>query len=88
MRYKEHIQAIKRDKQNSKYAQHILDMGHTYSTMDQILEILHKEKKGQSLNTLERAHICNLGKHRLQTNDTFTDTHNPIFDQIIKTYPL
>jgi hypothetical protein len=44
VRYKEHIQAIRTNKRNSKYAQHILDTGHTCSTIDETLEILHIEK--------------------------------------------
>jgi hypothetical protein len=58
VRYKEHIQAIKtKDKKNSNYAQHILDTEYTNGTAYQTLEILHTEKKGQSLNTLERFQI-------------------------------
>jgi hypothetical protein len=48
-------------------------------------EILHIEEKGQSLNTFEWFHIYSLRKQRLKMNDAFTDTHNPIFDIIIKT---
>jgi hypothetical protein len=39
--YVEHIQAIKANKQNSKYAQHILDTGYTYGIINETLEILH-----------------------------------------------
>jgi hypothetical protein len=70
--YKEHIQAIRTNKQNSKYA-HTFSMQDTHSTIDQTLEILQIEKKGQSLNTLECFHVYNLSKHKLHMNDTFTD---------------
>jgi radical SAM protein with 4Fe4S-binding SPASM domain len=53
VRYKEHIQAVRTNKQNSKFAQYILDTGHTHSTIDQTMKVLHIEKKGQKLNTLE-----------------------------------
>jgi hypothetical protein len=43
VRYKEHTQAIRTDRQNSHYA---------HVTTDQTLEVLHIEKKGHSLNTL------------------------------------
>jgi hypothetical protein len=49
----EHIQAIRTNRQNSKFAQHILDTGYTYNSIDQTTEILHIEKKGQKLNTLK-----------------------------------
>jgi hypothetical protein len=40
-RYKEHIQAIRSSRPNSKYAQHILDTQHTYGTMEDTMDILH-----------------------------------------------
>jgi hypothetical protein len=43
------------------------------------MEVLHIEKKGQLLNTLKRFHIYNVSKRKLQMNDTYQDTHNPIF---------
>jgi hypothetical protein len=61
-----------------KYAQHILDTGHAYNTMDQTMKILHIEKEGQKLNTLEQFEIYKLTKKALQLNDTHTETHNPI----------
>jgi hypothetical protein len=48
------------------------------------MEILHIEKKGPELNTLERFYIYNLTERGLQMNDTFTDMHNPIFDILKK----
>jgi hypothetical protein len=83
VRYREHINAIWTNKQNSKFTQHILENGHTYNTMDQTMEVLHIEKKGPKFNILERLYIYDLTKG-LQMNDTFTDTHNPIFDILIK----
>jgi hypothetical protein len=35
----------------SKFAQHTLETGHNYDTMNQIMKILHVEKKGPKLNT-------------------------------------
>jgi hypothetical protein len=86
-RFKEHIQDIRTNKSNSKFAQHILDTGHTYNTIDQTMKILHIEKKGHKLNTLERFEIFNLTTKAVQLNDTHTVMHNPIFDVLIKTYP-
>jgi hypothetical protein len=50
------------------------------------MKILHIEKKGPKLNTLERFHIYDMTKRGLQMNDTFTDIHNHIFDILIKTH--
>jgi hypothetical protein len=38
VRYREHINAIRINKQNSKFAQHILETGHNYDTIDQIMK--------------------------------------------------
>jgi hypothetical protein len=76
VRYNEYIHAVKTNKQNSKYAQHILNTGHTYSTINETLEILHTEKKGQLLNTLERYHVYDLSIHKKQMDDTFANKHN------------
>jgi hypothetical protein len=80
-RYKEHIHAIRSNNSNSKYAQHILETQHPYGPMTNIMEVLHLNKKGQGMNTWEY-YIYTLSKDRLQLNDTYTDTHNPIFKLI------
>jgi hypothetical protein len=85
--YKEHIQAIRTNKHNAKFAQHILDTAYAFNSIDQTMEILLIEKKGQKLNTLERFQIYNLTKTASQLNDTHTETYNPIFDILIKIYP-
>jgi hypothetical protein len=38
------------------------------------------------LDTYERFHICEVTKEKIQLNDNFTDIHNPIYDEIIKTH--
>jgi hypothetical protein len=50
------------------------------------MEILHIEKEGPKLNTLERFHICDITKKGIQMNNIFTDIYNLIFDILIKTY--
>jgi hypothetical protein len=69
-RYKEHIHAIRTNRQQSKYAEHILNTKHT-NTIDATLKILRTEKKSQLLDTWERYHIYNLSKRSLHMNDTF-----------------
>jgi hypothetical protein len=39
--YREHINTIRTSRQNSKFAQHTLEAGHKYDTLDQTMEILH-----------------------------------------------
>jgi hypothetical protein len=85
--FKEHVQDIRTNKSNSKFAQHILYTGHNYNTTDQTMKILHIEKKGHKLNTLKCFEIYNLTKKSVQLNDTHTVTHNPISDALLKTHP-
>jgi hypothetical protein len=59
-RFKEHIHDMRNNRPHSKYAQHILDAGHKYGVIDQIMEVLHVENKGCRLNTLERFEIYKL----------------------------
>jgi hypothetical protein len=71
------------NRQQSKYAEHILNTEHTYNTIDTTLKILHTEKKNRLLDTWERYHIYNFSKKRLHVNDTFANQYNPIFELII-----
>jgi hypothetical protein len=54
--------------------------------MEDTMDILHIERKGPLMNTLELFHIYNLRKENLQMNDTYADTHNPIFNLIKEHY--
>jgi hypothetical protein len=82
-RYKEHIREIKTNGQRSKFAQHILDTTHNHDAIEQIMEILHIERKGKMLNTLE-SYVSRLTKQRLQMNEALADTYNPLYDILIK----
>jgi hypothetical protein len=57
IRYKEHINAIHSNEPTSRYAQHILETGHAYGTIEDTLSVLHRNKKGLLINTLEQFHI-------------------------------
>jgi hypothetical protein len=85
-RYKEHIQVIHSNKMTSRYAQHILDTQHAYATMKYTLDILHIERKGPLMNTLERFHIYKLSKENMHVKDTYGDMFNLIFNLITKYY--
>jgi hypothetical protein len=59
---------------NSKYAQHILDTQHTYSNIHETMDILHFEKKGPLINTLEQFHIYTASRKKTYTLMTYTQT--------------
>jgi hypothetical protein len=55
--YKEHIQATRNNNSNSGYSKHILNMGHTYGSITDMMKDLKTQRKGRHLNTLERYYI-------------------------------
>jgi hypothetical protein len=85
IRYKEHIHAISSNDSNSGYLHHMLNVGHTYGTTTDTMDI-KKENKGKYLNTLEKYYFYRINTDNLHMNDTYIDTHNPIFDTLHEFY--
>jgi hypothetical protein len=54
--------------------------------MEKTIQILHVDKKGQTLDTYERFHIYEISKQNIQLNDNFTESYNPIYDTIISAH--
>jgi hypothetical protein len=79
IRYKEHIHDIRSNNSKSGYLNHILNTGHTYGTIYDTMDVIAMGRKGKHLNTLERYHIYKISKDNIHMNDTYIDTHNPIF---------
>jgi hypothetical protein len=82
IRYKEHIHDIRTNNGNTGYANHILNTGHAYGPITDTMEIITTGKKGKHLNTLERYYIYKTNKENIQMNDTYIETHNPIFQTL------
>jgi hypothetical protein len=53
VRYKEDIHAIRSSSGNSEYSNHILNTGHTYGSITDIMDVIRTGRKGKHLNTLE-----------------------------------
>jgi hypothetical protein len=83
-RYNEHIREIQTNGKTSKYAQHILNTTHNYDAMHKAMKILHVEKKGKMLDTLENYHIYTITKQGLQINEMSTSVYKPIHEFLIK----
>jgi hypothetical protein len=47
----------------------ILDTGHAYGKIEETMDVIHITGKGHLLKTLERFHIYDLSKKKLQMND-------------------
>jgi hypothetical protein len=84
-RYIEHIQAIRNNKSNLGYSNHILNGGHKCGTIADTMDIIRTHRKGKPLNILEKHYVYKVSKDNLQMNDMNTDTHNQIFKTLHET---
>jgi hypothetical protein len=57
IRFKEHIRNIRFNKEESAYAQHILNRGHQYGPIEQVMEIVEQAQKGGLMNIKENYYI-------------------------------
>jgi hypothetical protein len=57
LRFKEHIQAIRSNCSKSGYTNHTLNMGHTYVTITDTMDVIRTGRKSRHLNTLEKYDI-------------------------------
>jgi hypothetical protein len=78
-RYKEHIQAIRSNNGNSGYWNHILNTGHKYGNITDTMDVIKTEKKRKTHEYI-RAIPHKINKNKLHMNDTYIETHNPVFE--------
>jgi flagellar biosynthesis regulator FlaF len=87
-RFKEHFHDFKYNIQKSKFAQHLLNSGHSIGPTDDIMSIICTTTKGRLMNTIENFHIHKETHLNNQINDTNTVKPNFIFDVLIKNMPV
>ena len=68
----------------SKFAQHLLEEGHTFGPMESIMDAVQYAKKGKMMDALETFHIYELTQRGTQINDKLTVQNNPIFDVLVR----
>jgi len=56
--------------------------------MNEIMNIIHHERKGKMLDTLKKFYIYRESKNENQINDRLTVQRNPIFETVIKQPPI
>jgi len=83
-RYDEHKRAFRYNTLQSKYAKHIIEHGHTFGNIENTMEVLHFQKKGTHLNTIERFYIHKEVTNNNHLNEECTETSNQIFNTIIE----
>jgi hypothetical protein len=87
-RFKEHKGDFDNNNNKSLFAKHLLEEGHSLQPIDSCMKILEYQRKSQKLNTLEQYHIYRLTKTEQPLNEQYTGTQNPIFESILKVYPI
>jgi len=85
-RYNEHKRAFRNNSHSSKFAQHLNEHTNSFGAINDIMQILHYQKKGPNLNTRERFYIHTKATSNNHLNDNQTIYPNRIFDTIPKIY--
>ena len=87
LRFREHYNDYKHANNRSKFAQHVIDEGHSFGPMNDVMKIVHFAEKGRMLDTLERFYIYRVTKYGNQINDKLTIQSNPIFEALVQNNP-
>jgi len=70
--------------EKSKFAQHPVENKHSIGSMDDIMEVLRINRKGELMTSLEGFYIYSETKLENQNNDNCTVKSNIIFHTIIQ----
>jgi len=82
----EHKKAFRSHSHNSSFAKHLDIEAHSFRHMHDIMQILHLNRKGTHLNTLERFHIHMEAAKNNHLNEGHTIYPNAIYDTLLKTH--
>jgi hypothetical protein len=82
-RYKEHNRDYRYGSNKSKFA-HVIDEGHAFGYIGDIMKLLHIAKKVSLLDAWEKFFIFKETKEGNQINDKLTVQYNPIFDAVLQ----
>jgi len=85
-RYNEHTTAFQNNNQAYSFAKHLNEEGHSFGPMKEIMQVLHRHKKGPHHNTIEGFHIHAESITNNHLNDDHTIFPIAIFDILLKTH--
>jgi hypothetical protein len=74
----------KNNGENSIFALHIQNTGYRCTNIEETLDVLHVQRKGKMINTLESFSIYEAYKQGIQLNEAAIEPYNPIYEIIIK----
>jgi len=83
-RYDEHRRVFHNNSHTSNFVKHLLDNNHSFGPINNIMQVLHHQKKGAHLNTIENfyIHVEHATGNHLYDNHTIFP--NKIFNALIK----
>jgi hypothetical protein len=84
IRYEEHINNIRSNRDQSRYALHILQQNHEYGTIDQTMKVLKLANKSKYLNTMEKLYIYKTTKCKEILNEQHVCDSNVLLDLALK----
>jgi hypothetical protein len=87
VRFRENYNDYKYANNRSNFVQHVIDEGHSFGPMNDIMKIVHVAEKGRMLDTLERFYIYREKKYLNQINEKLTIQSNPIFEAVVHHNP-
>jgi len=82
--YKEHKSAFHNNSHTSNFAQHLQEEAHSFGSINNIMQVLHHQRKGVHLNTIERFYIHKEHAAGNHLNDDHTIFPNKISDSLIQ----
>jgi len=84
VKFKEHKYAFKTNSHMSNYAKHILEQSISFGPIQDTMQILQYQNKGNYHNTIERFYIYTEFSKNNHLNDEYTISPNRIFDALLK----
>jgi hypothetical protein len=84
MKYEEHINDIRSNKDKSRYALHILQQNHEYGPIDQTTKVLKIVNESKYLNVMEKLYIYTTTKCKEILNKQHVGESNVLFDLALK----
>jgi hypothetical protein len=81
--FKEHHLSFRNNNFNSKFAQRLLGYGHSFGKVENIIQLLHFNKKGIHLDTVEKFCVYKESEKENRLKDAHSVQPNRIFGTIL-----
>jgi hypothetical protein len=87
VRFQEHYRDYKYANNKSKFSQHVIEVGHAFGPIDDIMDVRHIANKGSMLDTLKRFYIYMDTQLGTQIKDKLRVQAKSIFEAIVQNNP-